>query len=521
MQLPLKLERRSKQTLQSQLFEQIRGLILSGKLKPGTPMPATRSLSEQLGVSRNTVLLAYDRLIAEDYLQTQEAVGTYVNSHLPMDSLVLKAPTQPLVLPEKPQARRHPVLFRGRAQKVANSQQNRLALDFRVGRLDPHSFPVKTWRRLILRHLNAGGANLTEYRDPAGILALREAIANHLGPARGIVVTPEQVIVVSGSQQALNIVARLLVGQGTRVVTECPCYQGAAYVFESYGAQLHPVPVDKYGLQVSKLPPTPVSLAYVTPSHQYPMGSTLSLKRRVQLLDWAGQVGAYLIEDDYDSDFRHNGSPLTALAGLDPYGCVIYMGTVSKSIGAGLRLGYVVVPGELVEPAKTVKALLDSGNPWLDQAVLADLISSGSYAKHLRQIRRMYLRRRDCLIAALKSHFGEVTLSGLEGGMHIVWHLPPDFPTAAEVQAIAQEVGVGIYTLESGGAYDYGHKEYSERTLILGYSSLPELQIREGIARVATALANTLGHSKQRYTDNPNAGQGKGHPSPKPKVLSN
>jgi GntR family transcriptional regulator/MocR family aminotransferase len=499
MQLPLKLERQSSQTLQSQLFEQIRGLILSGKLRPGTLMPATRSLSEQLGVSRNTVLLAYDRLIAEDYLQTQEAVGTYVNSHLPVDSLVLKAPAQPLVFPEKPHTRRHPVLFRGRAQRLTNSQQRRLAVDFRVGRLDPCSFPIKTWRRLLLRHLGTGGSNLTEYRDPAGLAALREAIVNHLGPARGIAVTAEQVIVVSGSQQALNIVARLLVSQGTRVVTECPCYQGATYVFESYGAQLHPVPVDKYGLQVSKLPPTPVSLAYITPSHQYPMGSTLSLKRRVQLLDWAGQVGAYLIEDDYDSDFRHNGSPLTALAGLDPYGCVIYMGTVSKSIGAGLRLGYVVVPAELVEPAKTVKALLDSGNPWLDQAVLADFISSGGYAKHLRQIRRMYLRRRDCLIAALKLHFGEVELSGLDGGMHIVWHLPLDFPTAAELQAIAQEVGVGIYTLERGGAYDYGYKEHSERTLILGYSSVPEPQIREAVARVAQALANTLSSARQHF----------------------
>ncbi|ADJ27711.1 PLP-dependent aminotransferase family protein [Nitrosococcus watsonii] len=494
MQLPLKLERQSKQTLQNQLFEQIRSLILSGKLKPGTLMPATRSLSEQLGVSRNTVLLAYDRLIAEDYLQTQEAVGTYVNSYLPSDSLVLKAPTQPLMLPEKPQSKRHPVLFQGRAQRVANSQRSGLAIDFRVGRLDPHSFPTKTWRRLILRHLNASGSNLTEYRNPIGIVALREAVANHLGPARGIAVTPEQIIVVSGSQQALNIVARLLIAQGTRVVTECPCYQGAAYVFESYGAQLHPVPVDQYGLQVSKLPLAPASLAYVTPSHQYPMGSTLSLKRRVQLLDWAGQVGAYLIEDDYDSDFRHNGSPLTALAGLDPYDCVIYMGTVSKSIGAGLRLGYVLFPGELMEPAKTVKALLDNGNPWLDQAILADFISDGGYAKHLRQIRRMYLRRRDCLIAALKSHFGEVKLSGLEGGMHLVWHLPPNFPTAIEMQAIARKAGVGIYALESGGAYDYGHKEYSERILLLGYSSLAEAQICAGIAKVAAAFLKELGH---------------------------
>ncbi|CAB1276350.1 MocR-like pyridoxine biosynthesis transcription factor PdxR [Candidatus Nitrosacidococcus tergens] len=493
MQIPLKLKHRSHQTLQNQLFDQIRNLILSGKLRPGMVMPASRILSEQLGISRNTVMLAYERLIAEDYLQTQKAAGTYVNLNLPIDSVVLKTPNQSSKIPTKIYKKRHPVLFEGRAQKLTNTERSKIEIDFKVGRLDPNSFPVKIWRRLILKHLDKSGGGITEYRDPTGLMALRKAIVNHLGPARGISVSPDQIIVVSGSQQALNIIARLLINQESIVVTECPCYQGAMYVFESYGAKFCPIPVDHHGLQTEKLPNTTiVSLAYVTPSHQYPLGATLSLKRRVQLLDWAGETGAYLIEDDYDSDFRHNGSPLTALAGLDPYGCVIYMGTVSKSIGAGLRLGYLVLPEVLVTPAKTVKALLDNGNPWLDQAVLADFIANGSYARHLRQIRRTYLRRRDCLIAALKSHFGKVSLSGLDGGMHIVWHLPSYLPTAAEMQEIAQQVGVGIYTLEKGGAHDFGYQEYSKHTLVLGYSSLDEVQIQEGINRITKSISAKL-----------------------------
>ena len=223
-----------------------------------------------------------------------------------------------------------------------------------------------------------------------------------------------------------------------------------------------------------------ISLAYVTPSHQYPMGATLSLERRVRLLDWAWEVGAYIVEDDYDSDFRHHGSPLTAVAGQDRHGCVIYMGTFSKSIGAGLRLGYLVVPSELVNPARTVKTLMDNGHSWLDQAVLADFISSGSYAQHLRRIRHTYLTRRDCLVNSLRKYFGEVQLSGLDGGMHVVWHLPEYFPLAEEVQKIAQDIGVGVYALEAAAACDFGHTEYSKRNLMLGYSSVSEKQIHEG-----------------------------------------
>jgi GntR family transcriptional regulator/MocR family aminotransferase len=325
------------------------------------------------------------------------------------------------------------------------------------------------------------------------MLELRRAIADHVGLARGITARPEQVIVVAGCQGGLNVAARLLIRERARAAIENPCYQGAAFLFESYGAQLVPVPVDAGGLDVDALPAQEVQLLYVTPSHQYPMGYTLSLERRLRLLDWACRGGTYILEDDYDSDFRYRGSPLTALMGLDRHGSVIYLGTFSKSMGAGLRLGYLVVPLQLIDPARTVKALLDNGHPWLDQAAMAEFLGSGSYANHLRRIRQLYRERRDCLMEVLREHFGEVELSGQDSGMHVTWHLPRALPVAAEVQRLAAAQGVGIYCLQSGAAYDFDGCAYSETAIMLGYSSLNERQIREGIERVAAAL------ERQRY----------------------
>jgi len=487
MEIPIELDRSSHQSLQGQIFEQFRRLILSARLKPGTPVPASRALAEQLGASRNTVLLVYDRLIAEGYLQTREAIGTYVSFDLPETCLAAsRSVTSPT--PAQGESSAHLAIpFIGRAQAVVSARS--LAFDFWLGRPDPHSFPIKTWRRLINKALATAGARLTEYRDPGGLPELREAIADHLGAARGISVSPEQVIITAGSQEGLNLVARLFVRDGTLVATENPCYQGAAFLFESYCAKLVPVPVDEAGLDVEQLPKDGVMLVYVTPSHQYPLGFTLSLERRLKLIDWARRCGAYIIEDDYDSDFRYRGSPLTALMGLDEDGCVMYLGTFSKSIGAGLRLGYLVVPKALAQAARTAKALLDNGHPWLDQAVMAEFIRGGYYANHLRRIRHLYNERRDCLVEELRRHFGDVRLSGLESGMHLAWHLPEHYPSASELQNLALGQGVGIYSLGSGAAYDYGGCDYSGRTVVLGFSSLDEYQIRAGIQRIAAALA--------------------------------
>ncbi len=497
MQISINLNPDSKQSLQSQVFESIREQILSGRLKSGMLMPSTRMLNEQLGVSRNTIILAYDRLIAEGYLYSKETVGTFVNPNLPEDSLMLMEDTLKYLgdLSEntiqkinKNTSKRHPVAFQGRVQDLFNPFHDQLEIDFWVGRPDPESFPINIWRQLTLKKLSHSGSSMTEYHDAAGIFELRKAIAEHLRPARGIDCDPEQIIIVNGIQEGLNVVARVLIKQDTLAVMECPCYQGAAYTLESYGAKLIPVPVDKEGLNVKKLPDKKIGLAYVTPSHQYPLGATLPLERRVRLLDWARETGAYIVEDDYDSDFRHQGSPLTAVAGQDKNGYVIYMGTFSKSIGAALRLGYIVLPTELVGPARTAKALMDNGHSWLDQAVLTEFITSGAYVKHLRRIRRKYLNRRDSLVKALQKYFGNIKLSGLEGGMHLVWHMPDSLPESKEVQKIAQDIGVGVYSLPAAAAHDFGKKRYSKRNLLFGYSSTSKEQIVDGISRLAKEL---------------------------------
>lgn len=494
MQIPIRIDPRSVQGLQQQVFDAIRRLILDGTLKPGVAMPPSRALSEQLEVSRNTVILAYERLIAEGYLETRPSVGTFVNDSLPEQALF--APDRE-VLSTPPPARRHAIRFRGTRPSVVNPNRPDHLIDFWIGRPDPRSFPTKAWRRLMLHHLSTAGSQLTEYGDPAGLPALRRAIAEYLGPARGVQTEPDCVVVVSGIQQALNVAARLLVGEQTAAVVECPCYQGAAFVLESYGARLCPVPVDTHGMDTGRLADIDAGLAYVTPSHQYPLGGTLPIARRIALLEWARERGAYILEDDYDSDFRHDGSPLTALAGLDRAGTVIYMGTFSKSVGAGLRLGYMVVPAHLAEAAATAKALFDNGHPWLDQAVLADFLAGGSYTSHLRRIRQLYRERRDCLIEALVEHFGPVRLEGLEGGMHLVWRLPDDLPDATRCQALAREQGVGVYALDASAAIDCRMLVGRERCLLLGYSSLTPEQIRTGVTRLARVLSRAARHEAQ------------------------
>ncbi|TVO70741.1 MocR-like pyridoxine biosynthesis transcription factor PdxR [Sedimenticola selenatireducens] len=490
-QLPLTINKDDQSTLQNQLFNEIRRLILNGGLKPGIAMPATRELATQLNVSRNTTLLAYERLIAEGYLETKPAVGTFVTSHIPEASLLLDACPEQHKKQDISQQSRCLPRFSGTPHTVYKPKSEEIDIDFKVGRPDPRSFPVSRWRQLTIRQLQLAHDNLTEYNDPSGIFRLRKAIVDHLGPARGISVSPEQVLIVAGCQEALNIIARLFITEETEVVIECPAYQGAANVFESYGAKLNPIAVDIEGLTTAHLPKGEIKLAYLTPSHQYPLGYTLSLKRRLELLEWANQTGAYLIEDDYDSDFRHHGSPLTALKGLDHNDSVIYLGTFSKSIGASLRMGYMVLPEALIEPARTVKTLLNNGQPWLEQAVVAEFIRSGGFANHLRRIRHTYLNRRDCLIKTLQEQFEDVELTGLEGGMHLTWKLPDHFPAATKLESIAAHVGVGIYSLPKGDAYCSGNKEQHERMLMLGYSSLTEQQIKEGIIRIARALEKT------------------------------
>jgi GntR family transcriptional regulator/MocR family aminotransferase len=483
--IPLQIEAKPGRPLHEQISEQIRLLITQGKLRPGSYVPSSRQLADQLGVSRNTVLLAFSRLASEGYIEAAKGSHTYVSQAyanswpLPGHAAKTSAPTRPIHRP--------PILFRGEPQQLVHPGRKPI-FDFFVGRPCPHSFPRRIWRRLLLNRLASAGSALSEYPHPAGLLELRHAIADHLGTARGMSVRAAQIVVVNGIQEALNIIARMFVRPGTPVAIEDPCYRGALSTFESYGAEMVPVPVDQDGICVDHLPERALSFVYVTPSHQFPTGETLPAGRRMELLSWATRVGAYIVEDDYDSDFRFDGPPLTALAGLDSSASVIYLGTFSKSIGAGLRIGYLAVPVELAEKAIAIKAILNAGQSWLDQAVLADFISSGSFARHLNHVRSVYRSRRDCLLDALRQHFGRVAVSGHQGGMHVMWQLPDSLPPAAAVQATALTHGVGVYSLRSAVAFDFTQTRLSTRALVLGYPALTEEQIREGITRVARAL---------------------------------
>lgn len=489
MQIPISVSREDVRPLQTQIFDRIREMILDGRLRPGIRLPSTRALSAQLDVSRNTVIIAYERLIAEGYLSTRAASRTYVSDIVPDRAIRIDRLPACGTSTDNQSRSGATIPFNGRAQRIHPLRANRPPIDFWVGCPHPRAFPKRAWQKLLLRNLLTAGSNMTEYGDPAGLHLLRDAIADHLSTARGIRATPDQVIVVHGVQEALNVAARLFLTPGAGVLIEDPAYQGAAYLFESYGARLNAVAVDEHGVTTAGLPKDGVRLAYVTPSHQFPTGWTMSQQRRIELLDWAARCGAYIFEDDYDSDFRYDGPPLNALCGLDRDERVIYTGTFSKSLGAGLRTGYMVVPGHLVRQATTVKALLSNGQSWLEQATLADLLRSGTFERHLRVIRQRYLEARNALIEALRSAFGNVKLSGQDGGMHLMWHLPDGFPDAETISRAARSVGVGLYGIEGAGACALECERIRERTLTIGYAGLSPSLIGEGVERVAKALS--------------------------------
>lgn len=490
MDLALVLGRDRDECLQTQIFEQIRGMILNGQLKSGMKLPPSRLLAENFAISRNTVLLAYERLTAEGYIQARGTAGNFVSLSLPDGLLQVEASTWNSDSGTSKPRRDKPsplLCFAGYPAGPHLPRSIRPKYDFWVGRSDPSTFPVKAWRRITVRKLSGAGFNLTEYGDPAGLKELRIAIANRLGRSRGMSVTPEQVITTAGSQDGLNLVCRLFDWRKYPFFIENPCYKGAAYLFKTVASELYPIPVDENGIVVDRLPRDRPGVVFVTPSHQYPTGVTLSLSRRLCLLKWADQTNSFIIEDDYDSDFRYDGPPLTALAGLDKSHRVFYLGTFSKSLGAGLRLGYAVVPAELAKSARVAKSQMNSGQPWVEEAVLAEFLTSGLFDRHLRRIRHIYKARRDCLRAALERHFGVSDLYGAEGGLHVVWRLPPGSPPADFVERIAREESIGVYTLHSGAAHDFGRSSRQD-LLVFGYSSLNERDIEGAIERLSRLL---------------------------------
>jgi GntR family transcriptional regulator / MocR family aminotransferase len=488
MQLALEIDL-SAASLQVQVFNQIHGLIVSGRLRPGVRLPGSRALSEQLGVSRNTIILAYEALTAEGYLESKEGAGTYVSTALPDNSLSVgdrsirtTTHTKPvhLCIPVADEATRY--IF-----------PNEIVFDFALESTDPACFPCNVWRRLTNWRMQSSKFNLTYSGTPKGLRELRETLAGYLGPSRGISCSPDQIVIVTGVQQALNVAAHLFVRGGTTVATEAPGCSATADLFRAYGANIAPVPIDQSGIVVKHLPQSRGGVAFVTPARQYPMGVMLSASRREALLDWANQTDSHIVEVDFDTEIRYQGSPPPPLKSLDAHGRVVYLGSFAASIGPGLRVGYMVLPPHLVNPAVHAASLLDhgfpcTGVPWLEQAVLNDFIETGAFEKHLRKIRRIYMARRDCLVAALQKHVGSVQINPVHCGTHLVWELPPDFPSAVKLQTLMLKQKIGVYTLRDQNIGDADYLENCDRYLLLGFAALPEPAIEEGISKLARAL---------------------------------
>lgn len=471
-----------------QLYRALRRSILDRDLPPGARLPASRALAGDLGLSRNVVLLAYEQLLAEGYVHGRVGSGTFVAPSLPDLSPATAALSRP---PAGAQPRlsgfgRQAVeLWRPYARDLAAPRPR---YDFRYGVVAIDSRALAQWRRLAARQ---AARPVPGYGSPQGLAALREAIADYARRQRGCVCAPERIVVVNGSQQALDLIARLLVAPGDRVLVEEPGYRGARHAWLAAGAELVPAAVDGEGMALESAGPAAhgARLAYVTPSHQFPTGAVLSLPRRLALLDWARVNDAFVVEDDYDSEFRYQGRPVEAVQGLDRDGRTVYVGTFSKVLFPALRLGYLILPDALVEPFAAAKWLADRHAPLLEQGVLAAFIAEGHFERHLRRMRTLYGARREALLAALDARFGQsVEVAGTRAGIHLLaWlrDLPRARLAALARAALAQDVGVyPVNPLYLDPPPRAG--------LLLGYAALEPEAIREGVERLAGAVEGLL-----------------------------
>jgi GntR family transcriptional regulator / MocR family aminotransferase len=477
------LERNGRLPLYLQLYRQLRGLVLRGDLSPGQRLPSSRHLAADLGVARVTVTQAYEQLRDEGYAISRPGAGLFVANDL--------ADVLPAAEGQRPF---QPTLSRW-GQQVIESEMGaetavatpRPAIDFGFDRSFGQIFPYDIWRRLLARYLAADDAILARYGSTAGFYPLRAALADYLARERGVRCTPEQVVIVSGAQQMLDILARLLLNWGDEALVETPGYTVAYDLLRLYGARLVGLPVDDAGFPVERIPPnSQARLIFVTPTHQFPRGGAMSLARRLRLLAWAQAHQAYIIEDDYDGELRYNGRPLAALQGLDEAGCVIYLGTFSKVLFPALRLGYVVLPPALLGPFVQAKGLVDRGAPTLTQAAVADFITEGHFERHLQQLRQTYGGRRAALVAALERYLpGRGRYVRLAAGLHVMLYLEEGVSETAVV-AQAAAVGVGVYP---GAPFHLAQPEQpAPPSILLGFSGLEEAEIEEGVRRLARVL---------------------------------
>lgn len=464
--------------LQRQIYLQLRDGILRGDIPAGSRLPPTRSLAEQCRVARMTVVDAYRQLQEEGYVVTRTGAGTFVTTGL----------SSPKHTTRHYEARLAPWGRRVMERPVSPAEgENRAGsgglIDFGFGRSFPHIFPYDVWRRLLARYLSTDDAMLSRYGSVAGFEPLRTAVAGYLNHERGVVCGPEQVIIVNGAQQALDLLGRLLIRAGDAVLIETPGYTDAYEIFTLQDARLIPLPVDAHGAMVELIPAgLAARLAFVTPSNQFPGGGAMPAQRRLDLLAWAQRADALVIEDDYDGELRYESHPVAAMQGMDSEGRVLYLGTFSKVLFPALRLGYIVLPPGFIEPFLQAKRIIDRGAPTLTQAAVADFIAEGHFQRHLRRLRRAYGHRRNVLVEELQRRLpGAIRFSPEPAGLHIMLYLPPDWSEEDAVRSAA-DAGLRIYP-----GRPYYLNAPAPPSVLLGYTGLSDEQISEGVIRLANA----------------------------------
>ena len=475
--------------LHRQLYEALREAILTRRLLPGARLPSTRTLASELGISRYTVVDAFQQLLAEGYLKGKVGAGTHVTHSRPED--VLRPSLPATAVPSYPRERRQPSQ-RSAAQMALDWPALLPRRDapyhsraFQVGVPALDAFPGDLWGQLVARHGRQLAAARRGYLHPAGYLPLRQAIAAYLATARGVHCTVEQVIVVNGAQQGIALTAQVLLNPGEAVWMEDPGYVGAKGALLGAGMRLVPIPINAEGLDVEagKARCPEARLAFVTPSHQCPLGITMSLPRRLALLEWAQEAGAWIIEDDYDSEYRYVGRPLAALQGLDTAGRVIYAGTFSKVLFPALRLGYLVVPHDVIDAFITARLFADMHDALLEQAVVTEFITAGHFARHIRRMRLLYAERQGALIEAAQQLPDWLDVRPAQAGMHVLGWLPAGSDDQAIAQLAAQH-GVTVSPLSR-----HCMEPSAQRAVLLGYAAVPIPAIQAGVDRLVTALS--------------------------------
>ncbi|MBB6671306.1 MocR-like pyridoxine biosynthesis transcription factor PdxR [Cohnella nanjingensis] len=442
-----------------QVFEAYRGAILSGRLPAGTKLPSTRELAGELDISRNVILEAYEQLLAEGYIQGRPGAGTYVAEGACMTGFAETPAASDAKRPDDPA-----VGWRAEDEGIS----------FRTGLPAVDRFPLRQWGASLQRAAaDAAPADLG-YGDSAGWPALRRALADHLWRTRGAVCRPEQIIVTNGAVQALDLISRLLLTEGDAVLLEDPTNEDLKTILTSTGAALTLIPADDAGLDTGRLTPgLNPKCVYVTPSHQFPLGGVLPIQRRIELVSYIRRGDGYIVEDDYDSEFRFDGPPVHSLQSLDPER-VIYIGTFSKTLFPALRIGYMVLPEPLVAGARARKRLSDFQTPILDQLALTRFMEEGHLRAHIQKMKKLYQRKRQCLVQAMQAHWtGGYRICGQAVGLHLAVAFDSPFP--ADLARRLEEAGVYAGIL-------------SDRSLLLGYGHLGETEIGEGVRRLGAAL---------------------------------